>query len=280
MIIGEYSVTDILIILQARLSSSRLPGKVLKKILGKPMLEHQLARLSHIKIPHHLLVATSSQSDDDPIAVLCAQLNVNCFRGELSDVLSRYYHAAQSINQVEKIKHIVRLTGDCPLVDAEIIDKVISHYLTKKVDYCSNCAPATLPDGLDVEVFSFASLKVTFEQAVKPSEREHVTPYIRNNPQLFTLANYSHHVDLSHLRWTVDEPEDFELVCKIYQHLYPDNPTFDLVDILTLIAKYPALTQINQHIMRNEGLLKSQQADQAIAKLSLLNELARDKNHE
>jgi glutamate-1-semialdehyde aminotransferase/spore coat polysaccharide biosynthesis protein SpsF (cytidylyltransferase family) len=257
-------MTEFLIILQARLSSSRLPGKVLKKILDKPMLEHQLQRLSHIATPHQLIVATSEQADDDAIAALCQRLNVDCYRGSLDDVLGRYYHAALSVNSHNKIKHIIRLTGDCPLIDANIIDDVIALYLSNPVDYCSNCAPATLPDGLDVEIFSLAALKIAHQQATKPSEREHVTPFIRNTPQLFTQINYAYTTDLSHLRWTVDEPKDFELITKIYQALYPENPTFDLADILSLIEKNPLLTQINQHIKRNEGLIKSERIDKAL----------------
>jgi spore coat polysaccharide biosynthesis protein SpsF len=257
-------MTELLIILQARFSSSRLPGKVLKKILGKPMLEHQLARISQIKTPHDLLVATSVQSDDDAIAALCEQLNVGCYRGNLNNVLSRYYHATQSVNQEQKIKHIVRITGDCPLIDANIIDKVISHYLVTQADYCSNCAPPTLPDGLDVEVFGFAALQTAFEQAIKPSEREHVTPFIRNNPQLFTVTNYTHQPDLSHLRWTVDEPEDFKLVTEIYQALYNQNTNFGLVDILALIEQKPILTTINKKFTRNEGLSLSKNKDKEL----------------
>ncbi len=257
-------VNETLIILQARMSSSRLPNKVLMPILTKPMLAHQIARLSKVKTPHKLIIATSEQSSDDAIAALCEQLNVACYRGSLDDVLARYYHAARHANDHKKIKHIVRLTGDCPLIDADIIDKVISLYLSKKVDYCSNCAPATLPDGLDVEVFSLAALKKAYQLAKKPSEREHVTPFLRNNPQLFSTINYTHQPDLSHFRWTVDEPEDFELVTKIYQALYPKNANFSLTDILVLIEEQPLLSQINQSIMRNEGIIKSEQADQEL----------------
>ena len=254
-------MTDTLIILQARLSSSRLPGKVLKQILGKPMLERQLQRLSHIKTPHQLLIATSNEDSDLAIVKLSQQLNIDCFQGDLEDVLSRYYHAALSADKDNKIKHIVRLTGDCPLIDPNIIDEVISLYLAKQVDYCSNCDPATLPDGLDIEIFSLKALKIAYKQATLPSEREHVTPYIRNNPLLFSKVNYLYHSDFSHLRLTVDEPEDFELVTKIYESLYPKKPMFNLDDILTLLKKRPSLTHINQKFIRNEGLVKSQKLD-------------------
>lgn len=256
---------ETLIILQARMSSSRLPNKVLMPILGKPMLTHQIERLSTLKIPHKLIIATSTNASDDPIASLCAQLpqqlHVDCFRGSLNDVLARYYHTAIKFNGDNSIKNIVRLTGDCPLIDSNIIEQVFNLFITSNVDYCSNCAPATLPDGLDVEVFSFAALESAYKLAKKTVEREHVTLFIRNNPHLFTLNNYYHQPDLSHYRWTVDEPCDFELVTKIYQALYPSNPNFLLSDILNLLQAKPELNEINQHIMRNEGLLKSLSTD-------------------
>lgn len=257
---------ETLIILQARMSSSRLPNKVLMPILGKPMLARQIDRLSTIKTPHTLIIATSSQPSDDRIEQLCQQLNINCFRGSLDDVLARYYQAAVEFGQNKTIKNIVRITGDCPLIDSEIIDNVIELFLTSNSDYCSNCAPATLPDGLDVEVFSLAALEKAYLLAKKPSEREHVTPFIRNNPQLFKVDNYNHQSDLSHYRWTVDEAEDFDLITKIYQALYPSNAHFTLADILALMNQQPELIKINQHINRNEGLLKSELAELNIEK--------------
>lgn len=252
---------ETLIILQARMSSSRLPNKVLMPILGKAMLAHQLARLTQLKTPHQLIVATSDHSSDDAIEDLCNRLNTNCFRGSLDDVLARYYHAAQAYNQNKKLKTIVRLTGDCPVIDSDIIDKVIALYCSAEVDYCSNCNPATLPDGLDVEVFSYTALEQAYRQAKKPAEREHVTLFIHNNPTLFASKNYLHDIDLSHFRWTVDEPSDFELITKIYQALYNENNFFSLHDIVKLMTEQPQLAQINHQIKRNEGLLKAELAD-------------------
>jgi spore coat polysaccharide biosynthesis protein SpsF len=253
----KIKMTDTLIILQARTSSTRLPNKVLLPILGKPMLSHQLARLAKVKTPHKLIVATSTLASDNPIAALCKQLNINCFRGSLDDVLERYYQAALTNNSDGKVKNIVRVTGDCPLIDSNIVDRVIRLFLLSQVDYCSNCEPATLPDGLDVEVFSFEALKKSNFLAKKPSEREHVTAFIRNNPDTFKRINYSHTSDLSYYRWTVDEPEDFDLINKIYQALYKKKPYFTLTDILELLQQQPELTKINQHYNRNEGLIKS-----------------------
>lgn len=255
-------MTDTLIILQARTSSSRLPGKVLLPILNKPMLSHQISRLTKVKTPHQLIIATSELASDDAIAQLCQALNVKCFRGSLDDVLDRYYHAALANNPKGQVKNIVRVTGDCPLIDSTIIDKVIELFLTSKVDYCSNCEPATLPDGLDVEIFTLAALTKAWLLAKKSSEREHVTPFIRNNKHLFSCINFYHQPDLSHFRLTVDEPEDFELITKIYQSLYRKNHDFKLVDIINLLEQQPELALINQSLIRNEGLLKSELADQ------------------
>jgi glutamate-1-semialdehyde aminotransferase/spore coat polysaccharide biosynthesis protein SpsF (cytidylyltransferase family) len=254
-------MTETLIILQARTSSSRLPGKVLLPILGKPMLSHQISRLTKVNTPHKLIIATSELSSDDEIVKLCKELKVDCFRGSLEDVLGRYYQAALANNPKKEVKNIVRVTGDCPLIDSEIIDQVISLFLESQVDYCSNCRPASLPDGLDVEVFTFDALEKSYKLAKKPSEREHVTPFICNNPQLFSTENYTHYPDLSHYRWTVDEEKDFILISKVYQALYPTNQHFKLTDILMLLERQPELAKINQTIMRNEGLAKSEKND-------------------
>jgi len=241
------------IILQARMSSSRLPNKVLKPLLGKAMLAHQLDRLQRTKLVDNIIVATSNETNDDAIAQLCDELNINCFRGSLDDVLDRYYQASQQFPS----EHIVRITGDCPLIDPAVIDEVIALHQVQGSDYTSNCQPATFPDGLDVEVFTRSALSLAWQQAKKPSEREHVTAYIRNNSESFKQVNYSHHVNLSHYRWTVDEPEDFELIDKIYQNLYPKKPRFGLTDVLELLQQQPELTKINQQFTRNEGLIKS-----------------------
>ncbi len=247
----------ILAILQARMSSTRLPNKVLKPIMGQPMLAQQIARLKQSKLIDKIIIATSIQADDDAIENLCKTLQIDCFRGDLNDVLARFYHASQAYSP----EHIVRLTADCPLTDASVIDAVISTHLTQQADYTSNCQPPTFPDGLDVEVFSAKALAISYQQAKKPSEREHVTQFMRNHAELFTLANYQYHQDLSHLRWTVDEAQDFDFVSQVYQHLYADNPYFTMQDILALLAKKPQLSQINQVFSRDEGLLKSLQQD-------------------
>jgi spore coat polysaccharide biosynthesis protein SpsF len=245
------------IILQARTSSTRLPNKVLKQILDKPMLEHQLLRLIQLKRVDNLIVATSDDKSDDAIAVLCDALNINCFRGNLNNVLDRYYQAHQRYPS----QHIIRITGDCPVIDIDIINRVIDLHLRTGADYSSNCAPSTLPDGLDVEIFTADALLKTWQQAKKLSELEHVTLFMRSHPTLFNCQNYLHPVDYSHLRWTVDEPEDFQLITEIFNNLYPTKAFFNLADILALIGEKPELMHINSNFKRNEGLLKSLRAD-------------------
>jgi spore coat polysaccharide biosynthesis protein SpsF len=250
----------ILAILQARVSSSRLPGTVLKPLIGEPMLKRQIERVRRARLLDGLVVATSNDSSDDPIDALCQEIQVSCFRGSLSDVLDRYHQAAKRY----LIKDVVRLTGDCPLADPEVIDQVISTYIKSGADYASNTLEPTYPDGLDVEVFSFAALERAWLEAKLPSQREHVTPFIHCNPHLFRLASVRQATDLSAQRWTVDNLEDYEFVCRIYEALYPSNPTFTTHDILKLLEQRPELKQINMHIKRNEGLTKSLSEDMTI----------------
>jgi len=240
-------------IIQARCSSSRLPGKVLKPILGLPMLQHQIMRTQRALLLDKIIVATSDTPEDNEIELLCNAIGIGCYRGSLLDVLDRFYQGAKRY----KATTIVRLTGDCPLIDPQIIDKVIQLHFSKNTDYTSNCNKITLPDGLDVEVFTFEALKKSWQNAVKPSEREHVTQYIRNHTEIFSSSDYLYPHDISDYRWTVDEVEDFEFVSKIYHALYSSNAFFNTQDILSLLEKQPQLLQINSKINRNEGLVKS-----------------------
>ena len=244
-------------ILQARVSSTRLPGKVLKPIIGKAMLAHQIARVQRAKLVDKIIIATSEDRSDDAIAQLCEHLSIPCFRGNLLDVLDRFYQASLAFPS----DAIVRLTGDCPLIDSEIIDEVIDTHLNGSNNYTSNFEPASFPDGLDVEVFNSSVLKTTWTNAKKPSEREHVTLFIRNHPELFSCGSVQHDTDLSNLRWTVDEKEDFIFVEQIYQALYGTNPAFTFNDILHYLEQYPDVAKINQSFTRNEGLLTSEKKD-------------------
>jgi spore coat polysaccharide biosynthesis protein SpsF len=245
----------ILAILQARLSSSRLPGKVLKHILGKPMLLHQIERIQNSKRIDKLVVATSTEKSDDAIEKMCLDNNVEVFRGELENVLDRFYQCAKKYNP----DYIVRLTGDCPLADWKIIDDMIQYYLDEELDYMSTSPK--LPDGLDAEVMTMSALSEAKQKAVLPSELEHVTQYINKNPNKFKNEHFNFDKDLSHIRWTVDESEDFILVEKIYQALYEDNPLFLMNDILKLLDQRPELNKINGNFSRNEGLERSLQED-------------------
>jgi spore coat polysaccharide biosynthesis protein SpsF (cytidylyltransferase family) len=244
-------------LLQARFSSLRLPGKVLMPILGQPMLFRQIERLKRCSGLDKLIVATSTDQTDDALERACEHRGVDCFRGSLDDVLGRFVQAATHYRP----ENVVRLTGDCPLADPALIDEVINYFYEGNYDYVSNCNPPTFPDGLDVEVIKFSCLETAHREAVLPSHREHVTPFIRSNPERFRLGNYACDTDLSHLRWTVDELEDFELVRSIYVKLYPGKSNFSTEDVLDLIEKHPDLQSNNSKFERNEGLKKSLLAD-------------------
>jgi len=229
------------------MSSSRLPGKVLKLILGRPMLELQLERVRRCCTFDKLVVATSDRPEDNKIEEMCSTIQQEVFRGALENVLDRFYKAAIAYGA----DHIVRLTGDCPLADPEIIDELVRFYMEHDCDYASNCRPPTLPDGLDAEIFSFTTLKTAWQEASDPFELEHVVPFIIRRPERFKMINHAYHQDLSHLRWTVDEPEDFEVVRKIYEALYPKNPEFNLRDILAYLKENPQLSALNRRHKRN-----------------------------
>lgn len=243
----------ILAILQARMSSSRLHGKVLKPILGEPMLWRQIERLLRSQMIDRLIVATSSDVSDDPIEELCKAKGIYCFRGNLEDVLDRFYHAARPFDP----SHIIRLTGDCPVADPALIDQMVDFHLFGDFDYTSNVIEPSYPDGLDVEIFKFTCLEKAYREATLPSQREHVTPFIYQQPALFNLGSYKNETDFSHLRWTVDESSDFELITFIYEQLYSNNPMFDTSDILNLLDRFPEKKTMNTCFQRNEGYEKS-----------------------
>ncbi len=248
----------ILGLLQARVSSSRLPGKVLKPILGEPMLFRQIERLGRCRRVERLVVATSTEASDDVLVKECAQRNIAVHRGDLGDVLGRFACAARQFSP----KAVVRLGGDCPLADWQLIDEAIDMFETGGYDYLTNADPPTYPDGLDVEVVSTEALLETAAVAQLPSEREHVTLFIRKHSDRFRIGRITRNPNLSALRWTVDNPEDLDLVRRIYEALYPANAAFTTADILALLENNPELTAINGHIERDEGLKPSLQRDQ------------------
>jgi spore coat polysaccharide biosynthesis protein SpsF (cytidylyltransferase family) len=252
------AIPMILAILQVRVSSSRLPGKVLKPILGKPMLFLQIERVMRCRRFDLLVVATSTDRSDDLLVQQCVERGILVYRGSLTDVLDRFLGAAQKYQP----DAVVRLTGDCPLADWEVIDLAISTFLNGGYDYLSNIDPPTYPDGLDVEIVSYRALIEAGARARLPSEREHVTQFVRNRPDRFRIGSIKQEVDLSSLRWTVDELEDLEFVRAVYEELYPSKQEFNTSDILALIERRPELRGINNNILRNVGLSKSRAADE------------------
>lgn len=239
----------ILGVLQARMSSSRLPGKIMEPILGVPMLAHQIRRLRRSHRMDALVVATSDSPEDITVADLARAEGVHAFCGSLDDVLERMTAAAEPFAP----SRVVRLTGDCPVTDWEIIDLVIEAGLAGDYDYCSNTITPTWPDGLDVEVIRFESLQQASREATSPVEREHVTPFIHGRPERFRLHNVANKVDLSDLRWTVDEPRDLAFIRDIYGACFPANPAFLTGDILALLNRRPEILAANAGIERNEG---------------------------
>jgi len=234
------------IIVQARMTSTRLPGKVLKKVQGKPLLAYQIERLQRVKYAEELVIATTYNETDEPIVKLCKELGVSYFRGSEEDVLSRYYEAARTY----KADAIVRITSDCPIIAPLVIDNVIKFYLDNQIkyDYVSNTLKRTYPRGMDTEVFSFEILEQARHEAVNPPDREHVTPFIYRQPQRYRLGNVPYIKNVSHYRWTVDTIEDFILIEKIISSLYPKNPLFKLEDCIQLLLKNPEWQEINAKV--------------------------------
>ena len=231
--------------IQARMGSTRLPGKVLKTVLGKPLLEYLVERIAQTKEIDDFVILTSHEKSDDPIVSFCHKHNIAAYRGSEDDVLDRYYQAAL----LRKPDGIVRITADCPLIDPDVIDQVVQIFRQDPhVDYISNAFERTFPRGLDVEVFSFHALQQAAQQAIRPEEREHVTVYMYRHPEIFKLKNVAHKPSMGNYRWTVDTPEDFALIRLILENLYPSNPHFRMKDILRLLAQHPTWSELNAHI--------------------------------
>lgn len=234
-------------IVQARMGSTRLPNKVMKKIGGTPMIELLLARLSSAKEVDQIVVATSIKEKDEPLVAHIEKLGYLCVRGSEDDVLQRFVDAAHA----SKADVVVRVTGDCPLIDPEVVNQIIACFKNLDVDYLSNVSPPTYPDGLDAEVFTLSALKRAALESEDPFDHEHVTPYLRR-PGLFKTAGVMHAEDLSSSRWTVDEPADFEVVSNVFAHFAP-NIHFSWKQVLQLEQNHPELFAANRNIIRNEG---------------------------
>ncbi len=247
-----------ILITQARLGSTRLPGKVLKEINGKSILQIHLERLNRCQSISEIIVATTINPEDGIIYEKVIAWGFSASRGSESDVLDRFYQAAKD----KGIDWIVRVTSDCPLIDPILVDQVVDFVQKSDKDYGSNVIDETFPDGQDVEVFKFSALKKAWNEANKLSEREHVTPYIRNNSDLkfgnlFSAISYKNNTDYSKIRMTVDEQKDFELINKIISDLGTEQGWLDYTEYI--IKK--DLANINGNIIRNEGYLKSLKND-------------------
>ncbi len=237
-------------ILQARMGSTRLPGKIMLDLSGRPILAWVIQRAQAIPGVEQVIVATTCQQQDRPVMDLAAAQGARAFAGSETDVLDRYYQAAKQFGA----SVIVRVTGDCPLLDPGVSGSVLKRFLEGNADYVSNTNPPTFPDGLDTEVFSFRALERAWREAERVSEREHVTPYIWKHPEKFRLENVANAIDLSDHRWTVDEACDLKFVRAIYARLNRDGESsFVLADVLDLLAREPHLSKLNRGIQRNEG---------------------------
>jgi spore coat polysaccharide biosynthesis protein SpsF (cytidylyltransferase family) len=244
---------NITAIIQARLGSTRLPGKTLMTIEGDSLLGHLVRRVKASKYVENIIIATTTKEKDNAIVNFAKNNNLRFYRGSEEDVLDRFYKAAIEYN----VETIVRVTPDCPLLDSKVMDLVISKYLEGDYDFVCNTMPPTYPDGLDTEVFSFKALEKAWREAKKSSEREHVTPYIYNHPEFFKIYNCVNDIDYSGMRWVVDEEVDCRFVTEVYKHLYRYGEMFYMDDILDLLSKHPELNDINRNIKRNEGYKKS-----------------------
>lgn len=237
----------IIAVIQARMGSTRLPNKVMKLVNGVPLIELLIKRLSESKYIDQIIVATSTDSKNAPLIQHVTSLGYSVFEGSENDVLSRYYHAVKDMQP----DAIVRVTGDCPLVDPNVVDEIIETFKVKKVDYASNTLTPTYPDGIDVSIASFNALEKAYHEATSEYDREHIMPYIRN-PEKFNLANVEYAEDYSKERWTVDEPEDFEVIQNIFNHFHP-RINFSWLEVLQLLKNKPHLFSANRKFMRNEG---------------------------
>jgi spore coat polysaccharide biosynthesis protein SpsF len=229
-------------IIQARMGSTRLSGKVLAGVGDHPMLWYVIERTRAAETLDKVIVATTTEPADDIIVAFCRQHGVSCFRGSEKDVLDRYYHAARQ----HDVEIIVRITSDCPLIDPGIVDKTVRSFLAEQPDYASNSLVRTYPRGLDTEVMTVRALETAWREARQPYQRSHVTPYIYENPGRFRILSVTGEEDYSAYRWTVDTPEDLELVRAIYARF--ESKEFFFSDVLRLMEREPELAEINRSI--------------------------------
>ena len=233
--------------IEARMTSTRLPGKVLKLAAGRPLLAHMIARLERCAALDRIVIATSANATDDPIAALAERLGVGCFRGSEDDVLGRVLAAARA----HDAEVVVETSGDCPLIDPAIVSEVVARFSDGGVDYCSNTLERTYPRGMDVQVFPTAVLAEVDRLTDAPADREHVSLYIYEHPERYRLRSVrAEHARGADVRLTVDTPEDLALVREVLEALYPANPGFSLADVLDLLDARPELRALNRDIQQ------------------------------
>ncbi|MFZ2491222.1 MAG: glycosyltransferase family protein [Thermoanaerobaculia bacterium] len=248
-----------IVVLQARMGSTRLPGKVLADIGGKSMLAHVIERAARIPSIDQVVVATSIDSANEPLMDVARQLGVMSYAGSEADVLDRYYQAAR----LAAADVIVRVTADCPLLDPSVSGAVIERFCAGPFDYVSNTNPPTFPDGLDTEVFSFQALERAWRDAALTSEREHVTPFLWKNTDLFRIDNVTGARDLSHHRWTVDDAGDLAFVRAVFASM-AGREDFGMAEVLEVLDRHPELRELNSGKLRNEGYAKSLSEDAVV----------------
>ena len=251
---------SVVAIVQARMGSNRLPGKVMREVEGKPLLQHMLERISRSKSVDEIIVATSSNEIDSDIEYLCNQLNIRCFRGSENDVLDRFYQCAKSFEPIPQ--YIVRLTADCPLHDPKVIDFVVEKIVQKQADCAINSFEPMYEDGFDVAVFTYSALEDAWKNATKKSEREHVTPYIidSNELQIYKEKYCSKY----NYKLSVDTLFDFELIKQIFAKLYKYNKDFGIKEVVDLLENEPSLLRINKESVINAGYEKSLSEDEIL----------------
>lgn len=234
------------IIVQARMNSTRLPGKIMKKVLDKPLLEYYLERLKRVRHIDKIIVATPDSISEEPIWKLCKEIDIDTFQGSELDVLNRFHGAAKKY----QLKTIIRIPSDCTLIDPEVVSQILEYYLenNQRYDYVTNTLERTYPRGMDTEIFPYKLLEEANALSKTESEREHVTPYIYLRPEQFSLGSIKYSSNQSHHRWVVDTAEDFKLIKTILEHIYPIDPQFTIEDVLNFLSMNPTYYSINKHI--------------------------------
>jgi spore coat polysaccharide biosynthesis protein SpsF len=251
-------MSTVIVIVQARVGSTRLPGKVLREICGVPMLLRVVERARAIPGTDRVVVATTTEPADAQLVKLARDARVEAYAGSETDVLDRYYQAARHFGA----DAVVRVTADCPLLDPSVSASVLARFLDGGVDYVTNSHPPTFPDGLDTEVIGFSALERAWHEATRPSDREHVTPYLWRQPSVFRNACVSNPTNLSGLRWTVDDELDLKFVRDVYSRLLPAyGGTFGMSTVQELLEREPNLAVVNRGTLRNEGYAESRGRD-------------------